>query len=88
MIQSGFYLIIIHRCSPDLYFGNDNVYLIIIDKAIARKSYLFPPVGFIPRGLPRLLNENPYREPRPLAAGSFIFFGVGGQNIEKLLKIP
>ena len=32
---------------------------------------LVPPVGFIPRGLPRLLNENPCRIPRPLAAGSF-----------------
>jgi len=29
-------------------------------------------IRFIPRSLPRLLNDNPYRIPRPLAAGSFI----------------
>jgi hypothetical protein len=34
--------------------------------------FLIPPVGLIPRGLPRLLNENSSRIPRLLAAGSFI----------------
>ena len=31
-------------------------------------------MGFNPRGLPGLLNEKPFRIPRPLAAGSFIIF--------------
>jgi len=35
-----------------------------------------PQVGLIPRGLPRLLNENPCRIPRPLALGSFIIFAA------------
>ncbi len=35
-------------------------------------GFLIPPVGLIPRGFLRLLNENPSRSPRLLAAGSFI----------------
>jgi hypothetical protein len=38
---------------------------------------LIPPVGFIPRSLLRLLNKNPCRIPRPLAAGSFIAGAIG-----------
>ena len=52
------------------------------------KEKLFPPVGFIPRGLPRLLNENPCRIPCPLAAGSIITNPALGPFKQAVHRVP
>jgi len=43
-----------------------------IKRVRKRPNFLNPPVGFILRSLLRLLNEDHYRTPRPLAAGPLI----------------